>query len=112
MLIAMVWPATINASKIICRQKPIAVPIRTSCATTRPVASDSSKGWVGGSIGPTTTVIATANVSRTRFGTRCAPKIGATIMTPATRKNGQTVKPSSRVSIACSMSSGISMVTL
>ena len=40
MLIAIVWPAVISASKIICRQKPIAAPIRTSCATMSPRARE------------------------------------------------------------------------
>ena len=58
MLIAIVWPAMISASKIICRQKPIATPIRISCSTVKPVASDRSNGCVTGISGAMTTVAA------------------------------------------------------
>ena len=90
MLIAIVWPAMISASKIICRQKPIATPIRTSCSTVKPVASDKSNGCVTGINGEITTVTATLSAMRTRGGTRRAPNTGATMTTPAMRKNGHT----------------------
>ena len=109
MLIAIVWPAVISASKIICRQKPIAAPISTSCATMKPARSEISNGGVNGTSGDSTYVAATANASRVRIGTSRAPNTGATITTPAIRKNGQTLTASSRENRASSMSSGICM---
>ena len=112
MLIAIVCPAMISASKIIWRQKPIATPIRTSCSTVKPVAIDKSNGCVTGISGEITAVTATLSAMRTRGETRRAPNTGATMMTPAMRKNGHTLMESTLPSSASMTSSGICMLNL
>ena len=89
-VMAIVWPAITKASNTICNVNPMAMPSSISWTRNSPLWREGSMAGLLGSTGTRMNVTARLNVTLTRIGTTRAPKTGATIRTPAIRKNGQT----------------------
>src|SRR5471030_584141 len=87
--IATICPATTNAWKNNCKEKPNTAPMMIcSPISSSPLKSSGLTGGMGGNAGVMTTVIASAKYARTRLGTRVVPKIGMTISKVPTRNSG------------------------
>src|ERR1700722_1265190 len=90
MLLASIWPPSVTASKVSCRQNPSAAPSSSCCTVMRRPGSESGEmSGAAGKSGATRAAMPPASTTRTRAGTVAAPNTGAIMKQAPMRTNGQ-----------------------
>src|SRR5688572_9822951 len=89
MVLAMAWPASMSASKMIWITNAIATPMRICTAASSIMCTPSgSTATVGPAIGASRKPSRIARITLMRAGTTAAPNTGATRNRPIARRNG------------------------